>query len=371
MTSPAPPQVSGKLRWSAGLLTIVVAIATFDPHFENFEFMTYILRTFLPELTILGLVAGMVLASRTGLFFLVVRHRLVFAALALIVLWAAHDLFQRATRSAVGVGGEDLETFTARPVPTIAQWAGGRSAAYSRSQPEFFRKDMTLRAVDAFYAHDFSGAAAYLRASGAIFPRNVADTDSDDGLAFLTSRQLYLLNHKARAAGLASQHPLAPVRLYMLRVVSQLQRDDQQEPELVALNARIRVAGADANSSVRTCLLNRPVPSISADGKAMVNLTLDAMGNYTQWGNGISGAQWCRTLRGNFENEASGATFVNGFDTLVRNLWGSALYQPKQAKESGAPLRKLRPDPTDDEGARPFDVDIDASDIGAKADAGS
>ncbi|MEC3909472.1 hypothetical protein U5A82_02980 [Sphingobium sp. CR2-8] len=332
---------SGKgARWFLALVSIIVAIVTFDPHFENIKLLYYAWDTFLPELTIASLVIAGFVAARTGVLHLVARHRLIFACLFILLAWSSWGLIKRSATKADGPGAAEISTFMERPMTSLLEWLGTRHEAYSLRQAKYFHKEMRLRAVDAFYAQDIQRTAAYLRASKSIFePDDQEGKNVDDALSFLVSRERYIANHKERIAKFEPLFPLAPARLYMMRAVSQLERDDQQAPELTAVRARIYRGGNEAKAAVSDCLMTQNKPSAGDDGRMMINLMLDAMGQYTVWRSGIAGEQWCKSLQYQLPNHATRNSFLDQFDTLMRNLWGSALDDPSKEIEPGGPIR--------------------------------
>lgn len=351
------------LRWLIGLGSIVAGVVAFDPHFPNIKFVFYILRTLSPELTLLGVVTAVIIASRSGFLVLVSRHRALFLVIGVIVIWSSDTIARKLQRDLTGTRKQDVAAFTEKPGSTLYSWLSTRPSAYSFRQPEFFHEDMRLRAVDAFLEHDVQGAASYLGASQAIFPKAVADSNADDALQFLISRQRYIDNHKSRIAELEKQNPLAPLRLYLMRAVSQLERDDQRDPALVALRERLRLGAAQARTGLDSCLNAATEADIGADGRSMLNLILDTMGDLPLWQPAASYRQWCQSLVPVLGSQAARTTFRNLFGLTLRNFWGSALDDPAQEKESGAPKAIELPDETPE-------PDLNETDFGEGGESG-
>ena len=354
--TPAPTVRVG--RWTrrvTWLVSAVLFVASFEPHLENLPVLESVLTLFIPELTVMAVVAAIVVAFRAGVFNLISRHRATFAILGATFLFSTLSIIgyfpgperqpsmgAMPTSSGLefvdGRADGDGQTRSTDAQPSYYEtWRATREHLYTLSQGQFTRRHMLLRAIRAFDEHRFEDAASYLRVSKEFLSNDTANAAADNALNFLASRERYVNNHRARIDKAAADFALSPVRLYLLRAVSQLERDDQREVALVALKSRIRAGGREALAAVDSCVLaNRP-PSATNDGRAMINLVIDAMGGLPTWNAPLSGADWCGRLKVPLAAPGSLPAFHQSFRTLTRSFWGTALDDPAAERESGPP----------------------------------
>lgn len=317
----------------AGILAALAAVATFDPHLENFEFVTYGLYAFLPELCVLAGIAALVMMLRAGLLQIFARHWLLLSLAGIVIGWIALSMIQSTALESRGARRQDLKIYAEGLKEPIKTWAANRRAAYSTRQLEWFREDMRIRALDAFGRYEVDGAAAYLRAAKKVLGEDDFEQHHvEEALGYLAARKRYLENHRARIDTLAVESPMAPVRLYMMRAVQQLEAGDrQQSDELLAAEHRVHAAFQEASSAVRTCVVDKRVPRYGPDAHAVIVMVFEVLGDLPVPAPAprSNPAEWCRALLTNpVAQKVGGPLLVSRFNDMSENLWGDALVPP-------------------------------------------
>jgi hypothetical protein len=335
----------GWLTSAAGLL---VALATFDPHLTNFEFLSYLLRAFLPELIISLFVSLLFAAWRLGIFTLIARHRVLAILIIALIGWVTLGKIEQTIAKPPVDAAVDLGHFKdwSHTRVRFGAWRRLSSVRYSREQVRLFRTDMQMRAAQAVKDEHPSQARADLEAA-----KDAAGGYGDGvpgaqaSLNYMDSRDRYIANIQSRLVAARHNAPLSPLTLYLIRAIASLLPGDANARQQADRYAdRIRQAVVNADETFGGCAKGTAVGPTMPDAVFAISRLSETSGDFPGFLTGQNRREWCDSVRRILARHAqqTGETVeettsesVAGFRQTADAIWGLEIWHKRPAPELG------------------------------------